>query len=482
MHASLPLACIPKSRANTVKAGLAARPDPVMTAVLGRLAALIHGWPRARLLVALSGGVDSLVLLHALVQLRRQLRPRGRLKLRAVHIDHHLQAASGEWRTHCERVARGWRVSLTVCDADIVLRRGDSLEAVARAARYAQLANTLRPGEVLLTAQHQDDQLETVLLQLLRGAGPAGLAAMPESAPFGAGHLLRPLLAVSRHDISHYAKANTLRWIEDPSNSDLRFDRNYLRARVLPALLERWPSAAVTVSRSARHLAEAQALVAELAAVDLAAVAESQTLSLGRLARLPPMRQRATLRLWLQQRGCSTPDTRHLARILNELPAARSDANPLVRWPGGEVRRYQGLLFCVKPSPPSIGGSWEWRRGRAFALGLGWGSLRVVADANGPWPRSALPERLIVAFRTGGERVAVGGQHRSLKELLRDAKVLPWMRQHIPIVSSAAELWCVPGLWSHAAPADARASRAGRIAIQWQDAPLWCCPRGPQAS
>lgn len=447
-----------------------------------RMAALVPGWPRCRLVLALSGGIDSVVLLHALVQLRRRPELRRRLQLRAVHVDHHLQARSSEWRAHCETLARRWRVSLTLREARIPRRRGESLEALARDARYALLAEELTAGECLLVAQHQDDQLETVLLQLLRGAGPAGLAAMPESADFGAGRMLRPLLGVDRRAIERYAEANKLRWIEDPSNADPRFDRNFLRLRVLPTLRERWPAAAATVSRSARHMAEAQQLIEMLAQQDLAAIALGNAVQLSALRRLPAARQRAVIRFWLQQRGCSMPDAVHLARIVDELPAARGDANPVVRWAGGEVRRYDGALFCTSAvlAPPRAG-EWLWRRHREFILGEGWGRLRVVRGPQGAWRQAELPSRLQVGYRAGGEKFGIAGQRQSLKELLRSARVLPWLRAQVPVVSGDGQIWCVPGLWQResaflrnsvpgAAPGRGRADSA-RIGIEWIDAP-----------
>lgn len=450
-----------------------------------RLAALIPEWPRCRVVVALSGGVDSVVLLHMLVQLRRMPALRGRLRIRAVHVDHHLQSASGEWRDFCVRLAMAWRVPLTVRDANIQLRRGDSLEAAARDARYALLAAGLDVHEHLLTAQHQDDQLETILLQLLRGAGPAGLSGMGADSALGVGRMLRPLLETSRAKIEAYAHAHRLRWIDDPSNADLRFDRNYLRARVLPALLERWPAAAATASRSARHLAETQQLVNQLAQFDLADLQRGEApslegpplegLPLEALRKLAAARQRAATRLWLAQHQCLMPDEAHLARILRELPAARADANPLVRWPGGEVRRYQGVLVVVPPLP--AGGNslvWDWRRERRLALGQGMGYLEAVNRADGPWLRSQLPARLSVTFRRGGERFAVQAQHRRLKELLRSAGVFPWMRARLPLVSGAGELWCVPGVWQRSVTVASRSSgRAVRVAIEWYDGPAW---------
>src|SRR5688572_2524813 len=207
---------------------------------------------RPRVVVAFSGGVDSTWLAYALARQRRKL-----ASLRLVHVDHRLQAASAEWARHCARVARGLRLPLLVLRANIERKRGESPEAAARAARYALLAQSLEPGEVLVTAQHRDDQVETLLLQLFRGAGVAGLAAMPRIAPFGPGHIARPLLDISRREIEAAARAAKLHWVEDPSNRDVRFSRNFLRHRLLPSIREHWPGVDRALARTARNLAEA---------------------------------------------------------------------------------------------------------------------------------------------------------------------------------------------------------------------------------
>src|SRR4029077_5601171 len=187
-----------------------------------------------------------------------------------VHIDHRLHPHSRRWSAHCRRLARSLAVPLEVLSARIARAPGESVEAAARTARYRLLARSLEEGEALLTAHHEDDQLETVLLQLLRGAGLAGMAAMPARAAFARGALVRPLLSWSRAELTAWVRSQGLEWIEDPSNAELRHDRNYLRTRVLPLIRERWPAAAATVARAARHAAEAQRLLEALGGADAA--------------------------------------------------------------------------------------------------------------------------------------------------------------------------------------------------------------------
>src|SRR6187399_3693926 len=194
--------------------------------------------PKPRVVLAFSGGVDSTVLAHLLVKQRRKL---GGLRL--LHVDHGLQPASAEWSRHCARMARTWRVPFVSLRARIEHQKGESPEAAARDARYELLASAMQPGEVLVTAQHRDDQAETLLLQLLRGAGVSGLAGMPSVAAFGAGLIARPLLHVSRAEIESAARKAHLRWIEDPSNADTRYSRNFVRQRLMPLIREHWPGA-----------------------------------------------------------------------------------------------------------------------------------------------------------------------------------------------------------------------------------------------
>ena len=308
-----------------------------------------HG-ANAPLCVAFSGGADSTALLAALAALSGQRR-----RLRSIHVDHALQSSSRAWARHCRAIAATLGVPILLRRVQVECLPGQSLEAQARTARYAALAAELEAGELLLTAHHQDDQLETVLLQLLRGAGVAGLAAMPAVMPFSQGLLCRPLLEVRRAELVHWVERRGLPCIEDPANADERFDRNYLRHKVLPALEARFRGAAAAVARSARHAAEAQQLIGELAAADVARCADGATLSAAALRRLPLPRRRNALRAWIRAAGHTPPDTRRLAEIAGPLLAARPDAHPRVEWACVQVRRHAGRLLIearVAPQRP----------------------------------------------------------------------------------------------------------------------------------
>ncbi|MBS1199890.1 MAG: tRNA(Ile)-lysidine synthetase [Proteobacteria bacterium] len=334
-------------------------PDPVTEAVslvdrlAERLAALAPGYPDVRLCVAFSGGMDSVALLHAARELAGH---QPALSLRAVHVDHGLQPAAVQWADHCREHCRRLAVPLEVVELGLEVGKGESVEAEARHERYAALAARLAPGECLLTAHHADDQLETVLLQLFRGAGVAGLAAMPDAAPLGPGLHLRPLLDTARDELVAYATALGLEWIEDPMNAEGRYDRAFLRHVVLPAILARWPSVARTVGRSARHLGEAKRLLEALARLDGRPLVDGQgRLDIAGLRALPRERQVNVLRWWMAEQGLGTPSTARLESILRDVVPARPDAHPVVTWPTGEVRRYRGRLVAGRSTGQAAG-------------------------------------------------------------------------------------------------------------------------------
>ena len=306
-----------------------------------QLATLVPGYPDTPLCVALSGGVDSTALLAALAGIHP--RPPS---LRALHVNHGLRPAARQWAQHCRTLARRLHVPLKVLTTKVTRPPGASLEAAARDARYDLFAAALNPGEVLLLAHHADDQLETVLLQLLRGSGLPGLSAMPASAPFARGLAVRPLLSRPREELEAWVHAQRLTWIEDDSNADESLNRNYLRRQVLPLLRVRWPGAPTAVARSARHVAEAQSLLDRLARADIERASYGESLSVKALRALPADRLNNALRFWIDRAHLRAPDTRRLAEISGPLLNAREDANPFVEWgeEGARVQRQGDLL------------------------------------------------------------------------------------------------------------------------------------------
>lgn len=430
--------------------------------VAASLAALLPDYPRVPLCVAWSGGLDSTALLAALA-LRGGLRQR----LRAVHVNHGLSAHSAAWVDHCRGVAKKLRVPLTVLGASVERPRGASLEAAAREARYGALERALAEGEVLLTAQHADDQLETVLLQLLRGAGLPGLAAMPAVVTFGRGRLARPLLGIERREIETWARTRKLEWVEDDTNRDERLDRNYLRLRVVPALRTRWPSAARAAVRTARHAAEAQRLLDLLARADIERAAVGSALSVKRLRALSPERRRNSLRYWIG-RSASLPDTRRLDELAGPVLEARRDAHPQVAW-GRTVARRDGDLLRLGPAEGTVAMEpleWPLRKEPVLELPQGLGRLELARDRYGPIDVEALPATVSIRLRHGGERLRPrrGGPTRTLKALLREARVAQAERGRIPLVVSGERVLAAGDLWVDAGvQASAGTRRRGRL-------------------
>lgn len=427
------------------------------------LAALIPSLADAQLCVALSGGLDSVALLHATHELAR--REPG-LALRAVHVDHGLQPASGDWARRCAASCAALSVPLAIIRLQLEAGRGASVEAVARAARYAALAETLGNGEWLLTAQHADDQLETVLLQLFRGAGVAGLAAMPAAAPLGRGVHLRPLLKVTRAAIEAYARESGLDWVEDPMNTAQRFDRAFLRRHVTPMLRSRWPAVAQTVLRAAGHLAGAQDLLRTLAANDGEPLLDAGRLRIAGLMSLPRVRQANVLRWWIRRQRLGMPSTARLDAIIDDVLPAREDAQPVVTWQTGEVRRYRGRLFAMWPLERVPGGPWPLRPGRPVVI-KGVGTLALV-EATGRGLRVARCQQpLQVRLPRGGERLRPAGQtiEKSVRRLLQEAGVEPWLRSRVPLIYAGDQLLAAGDSWI-AAEFAAGAAEQG-FAIEW---------------
>lgn len=394
--------------------------------------------------VAFSGGMDSTVLLHALAAIRQEL-PAA---LSAVHVDHGLQAEAAGWGAHCEAVCARLAIPLTRLAVDARPQRGESPEAAARDARYGAIADLLQPYELLLTAHHRDDQGETLLLQLLRGSGPRGLAAMPQRLPLGRGALLRPLLGFTRAELAEWANEQGLEWVEDPSNQEVVADRNFLRHQVLPLLESRWPAVERSLSRAAGHQQDAAELLDVLAEEDLQlADAGDGCLSTTALLGLSPARCRNLLRFWLRSQGLRAPSARVLERVLQELLPAAADRNPLVHWHGGEIRRYRGRLYALRPEaaqPAAVDCAWDLKQPLAFAGG------RLIASVElGRGLRAAAcRDGVRVAVRQGGEQCRpLGSEHRrSLKALLQQAGMPPWQRQQLALISIDGQLVQAVGL------------------------------------
>ena len=400
--------------------------------------------------IAFSGGLDSTVLLHLLASLANTetLPP-----LSAVHVHHGLQAAADAWPAHCQSICDNLGVPLSV--KRVRVQPGASLERAAREARYRAFAEVTGAGEVVLTGQHRDDQAETLLFRLLRGAGVRGLAAMPAQRPLAGGYLVRPLLDVSREALEVYAHEHQLKWIEDPSNADSRFSRNYLRHRVLPALTERWPQAVTGLARTAEHLGEAQGLLDELALLDLQAASKASafpwlglpSLALAPLCELSDARQRNALRHWLAPLT-RLPDSDHWAGW-HSMRDAKGDAQPLWRLADGELHRCGQRIWWLPSTRSEFSDATvSWPDPQNPLELPGNGQLTLTGEApEGP---------LEVRYRQGGEILEVPGRgRRDLKRLLNESGLPGFVRGRLPLLYQGEQLLGVPslaGLWP--APSD----------------------------
>lgn len=397
--------------------------------------------------VAYSGGVDSHVLLHLLVELRKIYS----FKLRAIHIHHGIHMHACAWAAHCEEVCRDYHVDCVVKSIKLPEQKGKSLEAIARDGRYRACADELALGEILLTAHHQDDQAETVLLQLMRGAGTKGLAAMPSLKRLGSGFLGRPLLGATRALLMQYANMHGLSFVVDSSNATLQASRNYLRHVVMPTLKTRWHSASSVLARSAKHCASAEQLLWEFACDYLAKLqgdAEG-TLSVCRLLALSPGMRRHLLRTWIARAGFLLPSEKKLESI-NNLLLARSDANPVVKWAEIEVRRYRDDLFIMQALLPQNAQKivmWDMTTS-LFIPALGRLEVNLV---NGEGLSPSLGP-VSVGFRQGGESFFIPGRGKcKLKNLYQEWGIPPWKRDRIPLIYVGTTLISIPGLFTHSA-------------------------------
>ncbi len=424
-----------------------------------------------RYLIAYSGGLDSTVLLHLLASQRDALPA----PLAAVHIHHGLQAHADGWLDHCMAQCTALAVPCQALRVSVARDSGEGLEAAARRARYRAIAGVMAPGDMLLTAHHQDDQAETLLLQLLRGSGVAGLAAMAPRKPFASGWHARPLLDFSRVQLHAYAEAKQLQWIDDPSNFDTSLARNQLRQKVMPLLHEHTPAVAATLSRSARHCAEATQLLVELAEIDLPAAHGSRagTLSVRALLVLSPARQRNLLRHWLQVAGYPLPDSRHLQCLSDEVLPAKPDGMPLVEWGGAQVRRYRDDLYVMAPLPPVPVSALPWDLTAPLPLPGGTGMLTAQSrEGKGLAAERLIGCRVEVRFRAGGEHCRPAGRHESheLKKLLQEQGIPPWERARLPLLFVDSELAQVGNLWCCEPFAAQPGEKA--IVVEWRAAAI----------
>ena len=392
----------------------------------------------ASVAVALSGGVDSIVLLDSLARLA----PRHSISLSAVHVNHGLSPNAEAWAKFCTAQCAQRGLPFGLHRLQLARERNRSLEALARSARYERLL--AEDVDVVALAHHADDQAETVLLQMLRGAGPYGLAAMPTYRP-GRPALLRPLLDLPRAVILACAKARQLAWIEDESNANRAHARNALRHDIAPLLAARFAGYPRTLARSARHQAEAAELLDELARSDAAGALDADGLDSARLGALSRPRARNLLRWFLRTQGLRTPSEARLADMLRQLVDAAADARTRIVLDGVEIGRHRGRIAVHAPPPQAFERLWHGEPEVTLPGGVLAFQRELGAGLAGAKLERA---RVTLRSRVGGERIRLAANRptRTVKQLLQEARVPPWLRRSLPLLWCDDELAAVPGL------------------------------------
>jgi tRNA(Ile)-lysidine synthase len=446
------------------------RKSSLADTVAARLAPLLP--KRSHLLIGLSGGMDSVVLLHLL----HTLAPSFECQLSALHVHHGISPNADAWAEFCAGLCARHEIPLQIERVDISsLRNEHGIEAAARKLRHAAFAR--QSCDFVALAHHADDQAETLLLQLLRGAGIKGVAAMPVLSKVEGPVLsrvegplpkqvLRPLLDISRSALNEYAQEHGLQWVEDESNTDASYPRNFLRHQLLPLMEQRFPAYRHTLGRSAQHFAEANELLSELACQDMQGSVGEASLDVALLRNLSAVRSKNLLRFWLHRQGAPMPQAVELDEMLRQLLEARSDAALCVGFGAWQLRRYQGRVYAL----PALG---EFDQGLALPwngeAGLEWPALNarlsfVQAPGQGICVAALRRFPVTLRLRNGGEtlRPHPKAATRSLKNLLQERHVPPWQRERLPLLYCAEELVCVVGV-AVAAGFQAVANEAGIV-------------------
>ncbi|MDX2322543.1 MAG: tRNA lysidine(34) synthetase TilS [Moritella sp.] len=417
-----------------------------------------------QLVLAYSGGLDSHVLLHLMARYKLLYPQHNYL---AVHVHHGLSDNADDWLAHCQQTAKALGIHFVAEKVVLNVSNRESLEAKARTARYQAIAKHLTAESLLLLGQHLDDQLETFLLQLKRGAGVKGLSAMAAKMPFtlqSNSQIVRPLLTLPQQALLDYATQAQLTWVEDESNNDQSYDRNYLRHEIIPSLKQRWPNIANAVHRSAELCAEQQELADEIAQMDLTLCEHNLAgLKIVALQQLSKIRRNNVIRFWLAKQQLPMPSRHHLDKLWLEVVNAADDANPQLSWQAGEFRRYQGVLYNQQKYAElkDVVITLEHAQKQTIRLPDNIGLLQLqgnncadnvplfIDNTSLPCVKAPLAHEVVtIRFRGEGKCHPIGRSgSRSIKKLYQEYQIAPWLRDRIPLVYYGDELVCAVGLW-----------------------------------
>jgi len=401
-----------------------------------------------QIFVAYSGGLDSHVLLHLLTQIRRY---QPGLELTAIYINHSLSANAKYWDQHCQKTCKDLKVKYITKQVDAKIKIKDhSLEEIARNLRYEAFAKILPKNAILMTAHHANDQAETLLLQLFRGAGPKGLSGMAVKKEFAEGWLVRPLLHFSRLELLEYAKEHKLSWIEDESNTDTKFSRNLVRHTLMPIIKKNWPGITKVLNRTANLCAQTDELMQEFGRQDLILTTKiKDAISIDALKQLSIARQCNVLRFWLYNLNLPIPSEIKIQEILRTAVNSRSDANPVIAWPGVQIRRFNGNLYAMPPlleHDNKIVLSLDLKKKLNLPSGLGILNIKMSKDV----AKNYQNKKFSLRFRVGGEKVFIPKRKvaHELKKLMQEWQVPPWMRERIPLVYCEDQIIAVAGFYA----------------------------------
>lgn len=408
---------------------------------------LLKSFPQTeKIWIAYSGGMDSSVLLHLVHENISSIEQ----SLEVVYVNHGLHEKSNEWAEFCRRQCKDYGVTFTQLDIKEALPKGCSIEAWAREQRYSLLAEIMNDNDLLLTAHHQDDQVETFFIQALRGGGPRGLASMPLYKKTMKGIHVRPLLEFRHSELATYAKEHELSWHDDPSNAETRYDRNYLRHKVLSIVEQRWPAYRETISRLVSHQQDYKVLLDEIGREDLSRVLSADTFNLqvDQLRKLSVERQKNILFTWIQERQLEPPGSKHIKKIISDLITADNDNAPCVNWKDVELRRYRNGLYASKRLVmPIENNKYEWNILETLIIE---DEVLMASSESGTGVSKdkVKNKKVIVQYRQGGEKLKPHNKTHSktVKQLFQERGVLPWLRDRFPLIYVDEELAVIPGL------------------------------------